>query len=263
MNEAKNIIEINDLSYNYNHHLVLEGITFSVKSGEYLGVIGPNGGGKTTLVKIIVGLLKPTKGQVKILGQDVAHLKERYNVGYVSQRASQAIVTFPTTVEEIVRSGRTAKVGVFKRFTNHDQHFIDEAMNAADVYQFRKRLISSLSGGELQRVFIARALAGEPKILILDEPAVGIDIAAQDKFYSFLHELNGQGLTIFFVSHDIDIVAQEVHSVLCLNNRLICTGTPKDFIKQEYMEKLYGKKVRFFLHGHAHAHERESHHHEH
>ncbi len=238
----KTAIEVHNLSFSYNHHKVLENITFSIADGEYLGIIGPNGGGKTTLVKIILGLLKPPTGHVKISGKD--------NVGFVPQRASQAVFQFPTTVEEIVKSGRTTKAGLFKPFNKNDIRAAEEAMEIADVVKYKKRLVGSLSGGERQRVFIARALANEPEILILDEPAVGIDIASQERFYLFLDELNRKGMTIMFVSHDIDIVAQEVNSVLCLNHRLVCQGSPKDFIKQEYMEKLYGKKVKFFLHEH-------------
>ncbi|KKL97446.1 hypothetical protein LCGC14_1834360, partial [marine sediment metagenome] len=107
------------------------------------------------------------------------------------------------------------------------------------------------SGGEQQKVFIARALAGEPKILILDEPVVGVDITSQEKFYAFLQKINQQfGLTIIFVSHDIDVIAHQVKSVLCINRELVCHGSPKEFIKEEFMEKLYGKKVKFILHGH-------------
>lgn len=244
-------IEVEDVSYKYHQHTVIEDINFSVKSGEYLGIIGPNGGGKSTLIKVILGLLKPDTGHVKIFGEEVTHLKDRYRLGYLPQRASQAVLHFPATVEEIVKSGRTAKVGMLRRFGAEDLAAVEKALEIAEVADLRDRIIGNLSGGERQRVFIARALAGEPKVLILDEPVAGVDVPAQETFYSFLEDLNRKhGLTIIIISHDIDVVAHQSTNVLCLNHRLVCHGRPKDFITEEHLEKLYGKKLRFLLHGH-------------
>jgi len=251
LSEKSFCIEVQNLNFSYNGNSVLENVSFSVKDGEYLGIIGPNGGGKTTLIKIILGLLKPDTGSVKIFGKDIKTFKERALIGYVPQRISQSIPQFPATVEEIVRSGRTARVGLFKRFSEQDKIAIEKAMETADVVKHRARLINELSGGERQRVFIARSLAGEPKMLILDEPSVGVDIAAQEKFYTFIEDLNqNHGLAIIFVSHDIDVVAHEVKCLLCLNKSLVCHGLPREFMKEEYLEKLYGKKVKFILHRH-------------
>lgn len=251
LSEKSFCIDVQNLNFSYNGNPVLENVSFSVKDGEYLGIIGPNGGGKTTLIKIILGLLKPDTGSVKIFGEDIKTFKERALIGYVPQRISQSIPQFPATVEEIVRSGRTARVGLFKRFSEQDKIAIEKAMETADVVKHRARLINELSGGERQRVFIARSLAGEPKMLILDEPSVGVDIAAQEKFYTFIEDLNqNHGLAIIFVSHDIDVVAHEVKCLLCLNKSLVCHGLPREFMKEEYLEKLYGKKVKFILHRH-------------
>ena len=251
LSEKSFCIDVQNLNFSYNGNPVLENVSFSVKDGEYLGIIGPNGGGKTTLIKIILGLLKPDTGSVKIFGKDIKTFKERALIGYVPQRISQSIPQFPATVEEIVRSGRTARVGLFKRFSEQDKIAIEKAMETADVVKHRARLINELSGGERQRVFIARSLAGEPKMLILDEPSVGVDIAAQEKFYTFIEDLNqNHGLAIIFVSHDIDVVAHEVKCLLCLNKSLVCHGLPREFMKEEYLEKLYGKKVKFILHRH-------------
>ncbi|MDP2688774.1 MAG: metal ABC transporter ATP-binding protein, partial [Deltaproteobacteria bacterium] len=160
-------------------------------------------------------------------------------------------IYFPATVEEVIRSGRTPRKGLFRRFSREDIRAVEHAMEAAGVAAQRGRLIGSLSGGERQRVFIARALAGEPEILILDEPEAGIDLTAQEKFYTFIEQLNnGLGMTVLLISHDIDVVAHQVKTILCLNRRLVCHGSPKQFITEEYMQKLYGKKVRFIVHGH-------------
>jgi zinc transport system ATP-binding protein len=244
-------IEVEDVDFHYNGNAVLEHVSFTVKSGEYLGIIGPNGGGKTTLLKIILGLLKPHSGSVKIFGQKSEEVDERYRIGYVPQKASQAEFYFPATVEEIVKSGRTARRGLFRRYKEEDYKAVEKAMEIAGIAEHRGRLISKLSGGERQRVFIARTLAGEPKILILDEPAVGVDIASQEKFYSFLTYLNRElGITIIFVSHDVGVIADEVNTVLCLNHRLICHGSPERFIKEEFLEEVYGKKVTSVFHKH-------------
>ena len=243
-------IEVKNVSFRYDGNLILENINFSVNTGEYLGVIGPNGGGKTTLLKIILGLLKPTTGTVKIFGDDVRNSKILLQIGYVPQRITQGDFHFPATVEEIVASGRTARRGLLKWLNQEDRTAIEKAMETAEITEHRNRSMSKLSGGEQQKVFIARALAGEPKILILDEPVVSVDNPSQEKFYTFLQEINQKfGLTIIFVSHDIDVVAHQVKSVLCLNHKLVCYGSPKEFIKEENMEKLYGKKVKFILHG--------------
>ena len=250
MTGPKTCIEVKEVSFSYNGNPILQDISFVVQEGEYLGIIGPNGGGKTTLFKVILGLLKPQTGEVRIFGEPLESFKRRHLIGYVPQR-SLSDYYFPATVEEVVRSGRTARLGLFKRVSKEDAKAIERVMEVTDVGRLRDRLIGQLSEGERQRVFIARALASEPKILILDEPDVGVDINAQEKFYSFLEDLNSNtGITILLISHDIDVVAHQAKTILCLNRRLVCHGSPRDFITEDYMQKLYGKKVRFILHGH-------------
>lgn len=244
-------IELIDINYSSKNHSILESISFSVNTGEYLGIIGPNGGGKTTLLRIMLGLLKPTSGKVKIFGQNIESFKDRRLLGYVRQRAAHEEFYFPASVEEIVRTGMTARLGLFKRFGPEDRKAVEQAMEIADVSGLRKRLIGELSGGERQRVFIARALAGEPKVLILDEPVVGVDIGSKDRFYAFLKYLYKEmKITILFVSHDVAVIAQEVTEILCLNRRLICYGSPQEYIKEEFLEQLYGKKVTSIFHDH-------------
>jgi zinc transport system ATP-binding protein len=244
-------IEVQDVSFNYHGHPVLEHVRFDVRAGEYLGIIGPNGGGKTTLLKVILGLLSPDAGEVRIFGESVSGYRERYLLGYVPQRAAQEVVHFPVTVAEVVRSGRTARAGLLKRLSRDDLRAVDRAMEVSGVREHRDRPVGTLSGGERQRVFIARALAGEPRVLLLDEPVVGVDIAAKERFYSFLTHLNREmGMTIIFVSHDVGAIAHEVDTVLCLNRTLICHGHPEDFIKEDYLSEVYGKKVRSIFHDH-------------
>jgi zinc transport system ATP-binding protein len=244
-------IELKDINFHFNKHPILEHVSFSVDIGEYVGIIGPNGGGKTTLLKIILGLLKPVSGEVEIFGQNIETFQKRYQLGYVPQRATHAEYFFPATVEEVVKSGRTARIGLFRRYRGKDLEAVERAMETTDVTQHRNRLIGSLSGGERQRVLIARALAGEPAVLILDEPEVGVDIASKEKFYSFLTYLNQEyHITIIYVSHDVAAIAHEVNNVICLNRCLICHGAPEDYIKEDFLEKVYGRKVTSVLHKH-------------
>jgi zinc transport system ATP-binding protein len=244
------IIEVKDLTYSYNSKPVIDHISFDISEGSYVGIIGPNGGGKTTLLKLLLGLIQPDKGSIKILGHSVNDLRRKYQIGYVPQRVSQDNMQFPATVEEVVLSGRIPHLSLFEFYKAHDKTEVSKAMEIANVKKFRHKLLSDLSGGERQRVYVARALASEPKILLLDEPFVGIDLPNQQEFYSFLKVLNQEyGLTILFVSHDIDIISNEVTELLCLNRRLVCQGKTDSVIEGSMIEELYGKKVTHIHHG--------------
>lgn len=249
--EKNPYIQLEDVNFSYGGNPVLEGVSFSVEKGDYLGIIGPNGGGKTTLLKIILGLIEPDSGVVRIMGHDIHNLKDRSVVGYVPQRIGAAHHPFPATVEEVVASGRIVKVGILKKFSATDRAAIEHAIEMAGIKEYRKRLIGNLSGGEMQKVFIARALAGEPKILILDEPTTGVDVGSQKKFYEFLAKLNHEHhLTIMFVSHDVDIVSNEAKTIICLNRNLVCEGPADKIMNEEIIKKLYGDKINVVVHQH-------------
>ncbi len=242
------LIELNDIVFMYGEEPVLQDISLTVHKGEYDGLIGPNGGGKTTLLRIILGLLKPASGEVKLFGQPLSEFKDWSKIGYLPQRMTQTDIRFPITVEEVVSQGRIAKAGLFHRHSDEDVAAVDRALKIGDVAHLKERVIADLSGGERQRVFIARALAGEPEILILDEPATGIDVAAQSRFYTFLKELNVKyGITILFVSHDIDILVHEASRLICLNNRLVCDGAAHLIFKENkhVLEALYGDSLHY------------------
>lgn len=245
------IIELKDISFSYNREPILENISVTIDKGQYSGVIGPNGGGKTSLVKVILGLLRPTSGRITLFGQDIKSFRDWAKIGYVPQRATQINIHFPITVEEAVGQGRIAKRGMLRKFSRIDGDAINKALSISDIEHLKHRLVADLSGGERQRVFIARALASEPELLILDEPAVGVDLPSQERFYQFLKDLNEKfGLTILFVSHDIDVLANQASYLICLNRGLVCHGTPREIFKEDQLEKLYGKNVKFILHGH-------------
>ncbi len=245
------LIELNNLTFGYTNHLILDKVSFSVEEGDYLGIIGPNGSGKTTLLKIVLGLLQPRTGTVTLLGSSPKELAERWKIGYVPQRITQADWQFPATVSEVIKTGRTASRGLLSFYRTEDSQAVERAMKITGITKLRDRLINELSGGERQKVFIARALAGQPKVLILDEPTVGVDLGAQQEFYTLLCKLNSEeNLTIILVSHDIDVVAQEVKTILFLNKTVVAHGKPKDLLKEKYLEKLYGSQVKFIVHNH-------------
>lgn len=243
------LIEVKDVSFAYNGNTVLEHVSFNIEPGDYVGIVGPNGGGKTTLLKLLVGLLPPQSGSIKISGVPIEQFQNKFQIGYVPQRSGQENITFPATVYEVVESGLTAKASIFGGLTASDKQAIDKALTIADIKELKDKLIGKLSGGQRQRVYVARALAAEPKILILDEPFVGIDVAAQKDFYAFLKKLNqAQNLTIVFVSHDIDMITEEVKSILCLNKGLFCLDKPELLHQGNIIENLYGKKITHIHH---------------
>ncbi len=245
------VLELSGVSFSYGDKAVLEDINLIVNSGDFLGIVGPNGSGKSTLLKIIVGLLRPATGTVKLFGIKRHLFREWTRVGYVPQKVTAFNHGFPATAEEVVMSGLTAMLGVFKRPGRHERQMVDEAMENTGVSQLRKRIIGELSGGQQQRVFIARALVSRPQMLILDEPTVGVDVEAQGKFYELLAELRReQGITLLMVSHDIGVVTEKVQSVACLNKKLYFHGSPEDFWAGENLSQLYGSPVRALYHAH-------------
>lgn len=251
----KPAIEVNNVSVSYETSVILDHITCTIQPGEYVALIGPNGAGKTTLLKIILGLLKPAEGNVKLFGQSIDTFQHKYQLGYIPQRISASLLKFPATVAEVVRSGRTARLGIFKPFAPKDEEAIQWAVKIAGIEKYKDQSISQLSGGELQRVFIARALAGEPKILLLDEPTVGVDLSAQEKFYAFLQDLNKNlGLTIVIVTHEVDVAVHRAKFVLCLNRKLICHIRSSLLLKGDYLEQLYGSHVHVLRHKHYEEH---------
>ncbi len=251
INHSENILELDNISFAYQKELVLKNINLSLHKGDYLGVIGPNGGGKTTLLKIMIGLLKPNEGTVKIFGTDIKNFKEWSKIGYVPQKATNFDVNFPVTVEEVVSMGRYAQRGLLKSLNAHDKQKVRNSLEQVEMVEYKDRQITDLSQGQQQRVFIARSLASEPEVIFLDEPTVGVDIKAQEQFYTLLQKLNKiLRLTLVLVSHDIDVVTSEATELACINQELVYHGEPKEFIKKDYLTKLYGKGVKFILHGH-------------
>lgn len=249
---TEKIIDIKQLSYRYERDIVLEDINLSIIEGSFLAIVGPNGSGKSTLLKLILGLLKLQRGEILLFGQEINKFKDWQKIGYVSQKANSFNTGFPATVFEVVSSGLTKKLGMFHFFTKEHSFKVMDALKAVGMDQFRNRNIGELSGGQQQRVFIARALVSEPKLLILDEPTVGVDAENVDTFYQMLEDLNKQGITLLLVTHDIGTVSDKVTHVACLNKHMHFHGETKEFaaLKTEGIQDLYGYGVRMLDHHH-------------
>jgi zinc transport system ATP-binding protein len=226
--------------------VVLEDVSFSIHGNDFFGIIGPNGGGKTTLIKVMLGLLKPTGGRVLLLGGD-PEANSRY-VGYVPQYFGFD-ADFPISVEETVLSGRIGRKGLFRRYSGGDRKIAREAMRRVGVHHLADRKMGSLSGGEKQRVFIARALVNDPGLLVLDEPTASVDTVAATDLYDFLGELNDH-IPIILISHDIGVISSHVKRIACLQRRLFVHDSNQ--ISEEALEKTFGCPVDLIAHGHPH-----------
>ncbi|MCU0661770.1 MAG: ABC transporter ATP-binding protein [Myxococcota bacterium] len=227
------IIELEGVSKTFGYNAVLEDVNLRVAPGEFLGIIGPNGGGKTVLLRLILGLIAPDKGLVRVLGR--APDEARGKVGYVPQFA-RFDAEFPISVIDAVRSGRVARKGLLRRFSAADHKVVDEALSSLHLKDLVDRQLGKLSGGQLQRVMIARALVCEPSVLLLDEPTASLDPEIGHGVYELLAELSHR-MTLVIVSHDIGVVSGYVTSVACVNRRVFYHPTsdvPRDLVEQLY-----------------------------
>ena len=227
------IVEIKNVCFAYNGQTVLEGVSLDIRQGDFIAMIGPNGGGKTTLLKLILGLLKPAKGSIRVLGDTTE--KASHHIGYVPQDV-HINRSFPITAMDIVLMGRLEPE---RRWTKNSAQDRQEALNALkqmEIEAFANRKIGELSGGQRQRVFIARALVSQPKLLLLDEPTASIDAKGQAEFYRLLKTLN-KDIPILVVSHDLVAISTYVKSVACVNKRLHYHNQAE--ITGEMLEEMY------------------------
>lgn len=236
------VIEVSGLSFSYHDSPVLENVSLAIAEREFVAVIGPNGGGKTTLLKLLLGLLKPDRGTIRIFQGPPERAFGR--IGYVPQNVG-VNKSFPICVLDVVLMGRLRHPGG-ARISKKDLAAAQKALEDLDMYDYRNRRIDDLSGGQKERVFIARALATEPDILFLDEPTAGLDTSGRNDLYNRLKDLN-QIKTILVVTHDMMVVSSHVTSVACVNRRLYYHGRPE--VTKEMMEMGYPGPVEVIAHG--------------
>jgi zinc transport system ATP-binding protein len=240
------IIEIEDLWFSFNGQPVLQGVNLTVRKGDYLVIFGPNGGGKTVLLKLMLGLLRPNRGTIRVFG--LPPEKAAWRIGYVPQNV-HINKEFPISVLDVVLMGRLRRGRGWSGHSREDRRAAQEAMEQMGVWEVRHRRVGQLSGGQLQRVFIARALVGEPECLFLDEAMASIDTYSRGEFYELLRHLN-EKMTIVSVSHDLMVLSSHVKAVACVNRELYYHDSGE--ITQEMLDQVYHCPVDLVAHGIPH-----------
>ncbi len=245
------IVTMKNVSFSYGNKRILDNIQFEIPRRKFMGLVGPNGGGKTTMIKLILGLLEPDEGEIKLFDTPIGKFQEREKIGFVSQKANSFNRDFPATVFEVVSTGLTAKLGYLRFLKKKHKSKIVKALEMVDMVDYLDENIGNLSGGQQQRIFIARALVNEPELLILDEPTVGIDEANVKRFYELLHQLNTeQNITLLLVTHDTGIMTEYATDIVYLNKTLHFHGNPEEYssLSDEELSKFYGHRVMAITH---------------
>jgi zinc transport system ATP-binding protein len=241
-------VHLSGVTVQYNGHTALEEIDLQISHGAYVGIVGPNGAGKSTLLKVILGLIRPTRGEVRVFGENPDRLRGRGRVvGYLPQRPLTN-PRFPVTALDVVLMGRYGHMGLLRRPKAEDREAALANMERVGIAHLAERPIGELSGGEQQRVFIARALCVEPKLLALDEPMVSLDACAQDELYELIYELKEErNLTVLMVCHDLMAIARHIDDVVCINRRIHIHQPPP--LGRVGLENTFGCSVEYLFHG--------------
>lgn len=242
MSHPNPAVEVSAVRFTYDTEPVLDNVTLQIEKGDFMGLVGPNGGGKTTLLKVILGLLKPQQGHVHIFGNDPHQACSL--LGYVPQYINLD-KDFPINILNVVLMGLLSKMPVFGRYKKEHKNLAYEALRQVNMLEYANRSFGELSGGQRQRILIARGLVGDPKLLIMDEPTAHVDNYSQGQLFELLHALN-QTCTIMIVSHDIGFVSAHINKVACLNRKLVLHPT-KDF-EPDVLEHLYHTPMKMVDH---------------
>ena len=238
------VVRFEDVSFSYGEKPVLEHVSFGVQADEFFALIGPNAGGKSTVLKLLLGLLAPDSGRIRVFGG--APEAARTRIGYVPQHAEFS-GRFPISVHDMVMLGRLGCGRALGGFSRHDRRRVAEVLDVVRIADIAAQPLGTLSGGQLQRALIARALVSDPELLVLDEPTANIDVRAEEDLFSLLREFRAH-MTIIVVSHDVAFISGYVDRVGCLNRTLVCHGTGD--ISSRSIEELYGAPVKRIDHAH-------------
>lgn len=241
------VIEITNMSFSYGSGLVLDSANLQLEQGDFCGMIGPNGGGKTTLIRLCLGVIEPVEGTVRLLGGDPK--KTRQRAGYIPQEVSTNM-SFPISVIEVVLMGLAHKRGLFKRFTRQDRDMAYAILHEFNLHELANRQIGELSGGQRQKVLLARALVAQPEILFLDEPTASIDASGQNEIYDYLKKINDHGTTILVTTHNVGAISTYIKSIACVNRYLHFHADGK--MDEELLKNTFGCPVDIIAHGLPH-----------
>lgn len=235
-------IFVEDLWFSYGSNPILEDVNITIPQGDFVSIVGPNGGGKTTLLKLMLGLLKPSRGLARIFGETPEQARRR--IGYMPQH-SQLDPDFPATVMDVALMGRLGHGRIFGPYSKRDKEIVANVLEQVGLRNFRKKSFAAISGGQRQRLFIARALACEPDILLLDEPTANLDVVMEGDLYELLQTLNNR-LTIVMVSHDLGFVSRIVKSVICVKRKVLMHPTSE--VTGAIINEIYGSPMRMIRH---------------
>jgi len=242
------IVSVKNLSARYNSIDVLRNISFDVMSGDFLGLVGPNGSGKTTAIKAILGLLKRTSGNVSLFGTNIHDFKDWHKIGFLPQKMTHFNPHFPATVSEVVASGLFSIKKFPRRIRRTDKACIHDALVMTDVAEIRDKMMGELSGGQQQRVLLARALVNQPELLILDEPTTALDPEARESFFQTITELNRtRFMTIILITHDIASIGKYASKLMYLDKQVIFCGSFEDFCRSEKMTNYFGEYTQHLI----------------
>jgi zinc transport system ATP-binding protein len=246
------IVEAKSVDIIRSNDLVIQQATFTINKGDYVGIVGPNGGGKTTLLLAIVGFLPIQRGTIRLFGKNISSFSQWEKVAYVSQGAINFDNNFPLTVRELVGLGRINRRNIGRKLTSTDWEAVDESLEIMAVNDLANKRIGNLSGGQKQRVFVAKALVRHPDVLFLDEPVAGIDASTLEKFYKTLSDLNAKkNITIVIVSHDLSTVFCRMSKLICVNRQVYISDITKGMDPNNILKKVYGEHFHFVFHEHT------------
>ncbi len=245
------ILELRDVDVTRDGARVIQNANFAIDTGDNVGLVGPNGGGKTTLILSILNFLPRTKGAIRLFGVDIDKFSAWEKIAYISQNATNFDTKFPLTVRELVALGRIRKGNIGRRFKREDWEAVDDSIVFMGLEDVAHKRVGQLSGGQKQRVFVAKALARSPELILLDEPIVGVDAATQEKFFKKLSDLNTEKrTTILLVTHDLTSVFCRMSKVLCVNRQVEIAQITADLDPGSLLKRAYGDHFHFVFHRH-------------
>lgn len=245
------VLEVSNLHVSRSNSPVIEDANFTIQRGDYVGIVGPNGGGKTSLLLALLNILPRTKGIIRLFGQNIDSFSHWEKVAYVPQDAINFDPHFPLTVRELVALGRVNRNNIGRTLKRGDWDAVDESIEFMGLTDIADRRIGQLSGGQKQRVFVAKALVRKPEIIFLDEPVIGVDAKTQEKFFKKLSDLNvTKGITVLLVTHDLTAVFCRMSKVICMNRLVNVAEITEDLEPGKFLRKAYGEHFNFVFHKH-------------
>jgi zinc transport system ATP-binding protein len=251
MQKKISVLEVSNLTVERAGSVVIENANFSIHKGDYVGIVGPNGGGKTSLLLALLNILPKKEGSIRLFGQEIQSFSNWEKVAYVPQHATNFDSQFPLSVRELVSLGRITRNNLGRTLKRSDIEAVDQSLEFMGITEIADKRIGQLSGGQKQRVFVAKALVRNPEIILLDEPIGGVDAKTQEKFFKKLSDLNiKKGITILLVTHDLTAVFCRMSKVICMNRFVNVTELNGDIEPDEVLRKAYGEHFHFVFHDH-------------